>query len=65
MISVLYVDDEPALLELTKLILERSGEFRVTGAGSVDEALAVLDSHPVDVIASDYQMPDKDGIDFL
>ena len=29
MISVLYVDDEPALLEIGKLFLERSGQFCV------------------------------------
>jgi hypothetical protein len=29
MISVMYVDDEPALLEIGKLFLEKSGQFRV------------------------------------
>ena len=33
MYSVLYVDDEPSLLEIGKIFLERSGNFRVTTMG--------------------------------
>ncbi|NLW75770.1 MAG: response regulator, partial [Methanomicrobiales archaeon] len=65
MISVLYVDDEPDLLDITKLFLERTGEFTVYTALSVDEGFQILNSHPIDSIISDYQMPEKDGIEFL
>lgn len=34
-ISVLYVDDEPDLLDLGKIFLERTGDFRVTIATGV------------------------------
>ena len=65
MISVLYVDDEQGLLDLAKIFLEDSGEFRVETAPS---ARQVLDSPKVpsyDAIVSDYQMPEMDGIAFL
>jgi PAS domain S-box-containing protein len=64
-ISLLYVDDEPALLELGKLFLEKSGQFRVDTVTSAPEALEILKSTLYDAIVSDYQMPDMDGIALL
>ncbi|MDD1690726.1 MAG: PAS domain S-box protein [Methanoregula sp.] len=64
-IRVLYVDDEPGLLELAKAFLEHSGEFSVETSTS---AIAALDSPGIqscEVIISDYQMPDMDGLAFL
>jgi|GEM_PF-435836 len=65
MITILYVDDEPALLELVRLFLERSGEFRVATSTSAREALANPAIRSYDAIISDYQMQDMDGIAFL
>ncbi len=65
MISVLYVDDEPALLELGKLYLERTDDFTVTIASSAPAALKLLNSHGIQAIVSDYLMPGMDGIEFL
>jgi PAS domain S-box-containing protein len=65
MISVLFVDDEPALLEISRLFLERSGEMTVTTARSAPEALKLLNNQKFDVIVSDFQMPDMDGLAFL
>ena len=64
-ISVLYVDDEPALLELTTLFLGRSGEFAIDTALSAKLALEKLRQYPYDVIVADYLMPEMDGIEFL
>jgi len=64
-IRVLYVDDEPALLDLTRLFLERDGEFGVDPAVSAEEALCLLRDHHYDAIVSDYQMPGMNGIEFL
>ncbi|MDD1700286.1 MAG: PAS domain S-box protein [Methanoregula sp.] len=65
MISVLYVDDDPALLEIGTFFLENSGQFRVDTVTSAQEALQKIKSMPYDAIVSDYQMPDMDGIAFL
>jgi PAS domain S-box-containing protein len=65
MISVMYVDDEPALLEIGKLFLERSGQFTVDTVESAKEALQRLKSGSYEAIVSDYQMPGMDGIAFL
>ena len=65
MYSLLYVDDEPDLLHLGRLYLERGGDFFVTTAESADEGLIKLNNTTFDAIISDYQMPDMDGIEFL
>ena len=64
-ISALYVDDEPDLLLLARMFLERSGEIRVTTCESALKALKSSYLHNYDVIISDYQMPGMDGIAFL
>ena len=65
MYSILYVDDEPALLEIGRLFLEHSGEFQVAVMASAQEALDSPSLGTYDAIVSDYQMPDMDGIEFL
>jgi PAS domain S-box-containing protein len=65
MFSILYVDDEPMLLELARLFLEKSGDFSVDTVTSATEALDILAKTSYDCIISDYQMPVMDGIVFL
>lgn len=65
MISVLYVDDEPALLELGKIFLERIGKFSVETCSSAPEALERLEQASYHAVLSDYDMPDMNGIQFL
>ncbi|MEN6611496.1 MAG: PAS domain S-box protein [Methanoregulaceae archaeon] len=64
-ITILYVDDEAGLLNLGKNFLSYMGSFIVETAGSVGEAEAILRDKWIDAIVSDYQMPEKDGIEFL
>lgn len=64
-IRVLHVDDEPALLKVAKQCLEMQGPFQVDTASSVEEALAKLEKEQYDAVVSDYQMPGKDGLEFL
>jgi CheY-like chemotaxis protein len=65
MISFLYVDDEPTLLEICKIYLERTGEFSVSTCLSAAQALIALETRSFDAIIADYQMPEMDGIGFL
>ncbi|MCX6698238.1 MAG: PAS domain S-box protein, partial [Methanoregula sp.] len=64
-IRVLYVDDEPNLLDIGKQFLEQSGDFTVTTATSAPDAIRLLEQESFDTIVSDYQMPEMDGIEFL
>jgi PAS domain S-box-containing protein len=65
MFFVLYVDDEAALVDVTKIFLERSGTMSVDVAVSASDAIPMLDRRHYDAIIADYQMPDMDGIAFL
>ena len=65
-IRILYVDDEPDQLSLTKLYLEKSGDFEVATVLSAPEAIRMLEQEKFDAIISDYLMPPgMDGIRFL
>ncbi len=65
MTKILLVDDEPALLDVGKLFIERSGDISVDTAADGAEALEKLSSHYYDCIVSDYDMPGMNGIDLL
>jgi len=64
-IRVLYVDDEPDLLAITRVFLERSGEFEVDVSESAQSALGNPSIGTYDAIVSDYMMPGMNGIEFL
>ncbi len=64
-IRVLSVDDEAGFLKITKQILEVHDAFQVDTASSVDEAMDKMKKTTYDVIVSDYQIPGKDGLQFL
>lgn len=64
MTSILVVDDDEQLRSaLTRELVDRG--FRVEVAQSVDEAVVVLSSGPIDVLLTDLRMGDRDGIDLL
>jgi PAS domain S-box-containing protein len=65
MYSVLYVDDEEALLGLNKIYLEKTGDFSVDTVNSAQKALNKIPKRSYDAIISDYDMPHMDGIAFL
>ncbi len=65
MIHVLYVDDEPDLLNISKLFLEATGEFSLDTAISAQDGLDTLQNREYDAIVSDFQMTEMDGIEFL
>ncbi|WFN34158.1 PocR ligand-binding domain-containing protein [Methanogenium sp. S4BF] len=63
--SILYVDDEAALLEISKLFLEQAGPFTVDTACCAADGLNMLCNGTYSVVVSDYEMPGMNGIEFL
>ena len=65
-IDVLICDDDKRMLTLSKEYLNRiDPSLNVTCAETVDKAIELVDTKHIDVIVSDYQMPDRDGLDLL
>jgi CheY-like chemotaxis protein len=60
-LSILVVDDNPSMATSLVDVLDVTG-FQVYLANSGSEALAILQSHPVDVMLTDVRMPDMDGL---
>jgi PAS domain S-box-containing protein len=62
--SVLVVEDEPAVREMTRTFLERAG-YRVVAVADGVEAMARLSTlgSPIDVLVTDVVMPHMSGID--
>jgi PAS domain S-box-containing protein len=65
MVHVLYVDDEECLLDICQMFLLQMGNISVDIAQSVDAGLDLISQNEYDAIISDYEMPVKNGIDFL
>jgi DNA-binding NtrC family response regulator len=61
---LLVVEDHDATREKLETELRASG-YRVLGARDGEEALGVLDGHPVDLVLSDHRMAPMDGLALL
>ena len=65
-IRILHVDDDISVLEISKQILEDMNDnFEVDFASCVDDGFKKLETGNYDVVVSDYEMPRKNGLDFL
>jgi CheY-like chemotaxis protein len=65
-LRILHVDDDPSLQEITKsMLLDLNSCFEIETACCVDEAFEKLAIGNYDVVVSDYEMPQKDGLQFL
>jgi two-component system response regulator VicR len=58
--KILCIEDEPEMIDLIKLILERKG-FEVLGAVGGKEGLEVIRREMPDLILLDLMMPEVDG----
>jgi DNA-binding response OmpR family regulator len=61
---ILLVDDDPLLRRSVAFSLERAG-YRVTTAASAEDALAIADRDPPDLVLLDIGLPGMDGLDAL
>ncbi|MUV49147.1 PAS domain S-box protein [Haloarcula sp. CBA1122] len=63
---ILHVDDEPGFADMTATFLEREDDrLDVQAATSVAAGLEILTDTDIDCVVSDYDMPDRNGIQFL
>ncbi len=57
---ILCIEDEPEMIDLIRLILERRG-YKVLGAIGGEEGIKALEGQVPDLILLDLMMPDIDG----
>jgi CheY-like chemotaxis protein len=62
--TILLVDDNPHGLVARKTVLEELGYVVHTGA-SGEEGLNVLSRHKVDLVITDFRMPNMDGVELI
>ena len=62
--TILLVEDEPAILTMTKNMLQRQG-YRVLAAGSSNDAIQLARDHAgkIDLLVTDVVMPEMNGRD--
>src|SRR5258708_55266 len=59
--TIAVVDDEPAIRDMERRILERAG-YRVVEAAGGREGIALLQDHwPIDLLIADLDMPETPG----
>ncbi|WP_107852707.1 response regulator [Oceanimonas marisflavi] len=58
--TILLVDDEPHILRIMSLQLQRQG-YQISTCGNGEEAFARLQENPPDVLITDIQMPRMTG----
>lgn len=61
-LAILLVDDDPAILELNQILIEREG-YDVTAVSSGAEALRAFAKRPFDIVFLDEEMPGMNGIE--
>ncbi|MBK7631509.1 MAG: sigma-54-dependent Fis family transcriptional regulator [Ignavibacteriales bacterium] len=62
--TILIVDDEDAQRSILKGYLEKKG-YKIFSASSGTEGIKAVQSNLIDIILSDFKMPDKTGLEVL
>ena len=60
--TIVYVEDEPEMIDLVKLILSRKG-YHVIGAEGGQQGLDIVREYLPDLVLLDLMMPDVEGWD--
>lgn len=65
-IDILHVEDEPGFADMAKTFLKREDDrFEIVSASNPKDGLDLLSDNEFDCIISDYDMPERNGIEFL
>lgn len=62
---VMIVDDEEMVLKSIRSFLKLESDYKILTFTKPQDAIEALRNETVDVIISDYLMPEQNGIDFL
>lgn len=62
--NILVIDDEAAQRDVLTGYLKKKG-FKIFSASSGNEGIEITKNNPVDIILSDFKMPDLNGIEVL
>jgi DNA-binding NtrC family response regulator len=63
-VTVLIVDDEDTTRDLCREVAVESG-LRTRTASTTEQALEILDEHPIDIVVTDLKVPQVGGIELL
>jgi response regulator RpfG family c-di-GMP phosphodiesterase len=63
--TILVVDDEEIVLKSIKNYLVLETDYNILAFTSPTEALKAIENTPIDLVISDYLMPEMNGIEFL
>jgi len=64
-LKVLIVDDQNSVRQMTRITLEELGIRTIHEAENGKDAFQTATLQPIDLIISDFNMPEMDGIEFL
>jgi two-component system chemotaxis response regulator CheY len=64
-IKVLVVDDQNSVRQMTRITLEEIGVRHIHEAENGKQAMNTASLQPLDLIISDYNMPEMDGLTLL
>ena len=63
--NLLIVDDSATARMLISMTVNKNAAFRVLEASDGNEAMACLESEPVDLVLTDIQMPNMNGLELI
>ena len=63
--TIVIVDDEQLVLSSLKSFLSLETDYNINTFLSAKEAIKFIDDNDIDLVVSDYLMPEMDGISFL
>jgi PAS domain S-box-containing protein len=64
-LRLLHVDDDRDFLEVSKQILLTNNNFEIDSTTTIEKAIQKIKEQTYDAIISDYELPLKNGLDFL